>query len=187
MAYGAWDADNVLVAEERDDGVIEEFGPVGMDVVVTLSRQQAPQLVAALAERQQRRTERLFWLATTPPFLSAAEDGYRFLTSGLEALMDTSMEPVRVVVERALNEYREMFEGFIAGELTPLANAARTMMEVEWLLRCFVDDSSLVDRWKLATADDRRKFFAPAQLRKRLEQRHHQGLENARCGGVPHA
>lgn len=151
--------------------------PVGLEVVLAITMRQAPRLTASVAERQQRRSSRLSWLAGTPPLLSGLEDGYRLLLSVQKAIPGTALDQIAPLVERIQGEYEEMFEAFLAGELFPLEDAARTIMEAEWLLRCFVDDPPLVALWGSSSAEDRRKLFSPAALRKRLEQVHHQGLE----------
>jgi hypothetical protein len=127
-----------------------------------------PRLAARLVEAEQQRRSRLVTLL----------DGARF--RGLDELLrhldgvarafhaDTSLGELAVLITRACADFETALEATLSGYFSVAADAMRDVMEIEMLLLDFSLAPARISRWLQAPPQERRREFAPGELRSRL-------------------
>jgi len=129
-----------------------------------------------LEEREQRRCTRLFHLMTSPA-LPAIDEVLRLFDLSAEGAKQYGPAALPDLIHRGRRDFEDMLDGLLVGAHPPMANAARDVMELEWLLRDIVRDPGQLEVWANADEKTRRREFSPIAMRKRLAQVAHPGLD----------
>jgi hypothetical protein len=132
-------------------------------------RQRVPTVASELEALQRVREKQLAAYARGARF-RGTEQLLRYLDAAVVEYDNGPelLRSARPLVERSRADFIIALDATLAGQLSVAMDAMRDILEIEMLLLDFVAEPSHLSRW-LSTSDrDRRRFFAPAAVRRRL-------------------
>lgn len=141
------------------------------DLLDAVAERGTTELAESLRRCAEMRERRLRWLLETD-LVCAVEDVLRSLGSHAESVeASPALNGLVALVRRARTDVEQMVDAWLGGQHLPYANAARDLMEVEWLVRDFTADPVRVADWLNSTQQRRQDEYSPARLRRRIADR----------------
>jgi len=84
---------------------------------------------------------------------------------------DSQLKDIAFLIARARGDFETALETTLAGLHAVVFDSMRDVMEIEFLLRDFVDNPGHMNEWLTVSDRKRREKFDPAMLRKRFAER----------------
>jgi hypothetical protein len=133
---------------------------------------QTHPLVSAIIKRAHKNREERFMHYYGGATLKGFDELLNYLTSvELMFRANTRLKDIAFLIVRAQGDFETALETTLSGLHAVVFDSMRDIMEIEFLLRDFVDDASHINEWLTLSDRKRREKFDPAVLRKRFAER----------------
>jgi hypothetical protein len=137
-------------------------------------------LTERLWQAERARTFRLFTLLTTQPDALSGLDALLGWLDDVEQWADGRWSgALQILVQRVRGDVETYVEAMLSGSDAVCSDAARDLMETEFLIRDFVADPGRAEAWMAADRRGLVRDFGPGPVRAREAERRHPGACNA--------